>query len=140
MPPTAHPSRPAPTAKPAAMPKGDAPAGADRAAPKPASGGALFRALVDAGSDPEVAYTADQQTQLMMQGLITAQLEPLIARIERRFDEQDRKLDALAEAVAGHDRRLDILAAQMRLVIGALGVLVTVLIAVFGFLLTNTPG
>ena len=90
----------------------------------------------------------------MMQGLINAQLEPLIARIERRFDEQDRKLDALAEAgaardrrldalaeaVAGHDRRLDILAAQMRLVIGALGVLVTVLIAVFGFLLTNTPG
>ena len=90
----------------------------------------------------------------MMQGLINTQLEPLIARIERRFDEQDRKLDALAEAVAGHDRRLDALAeagtardrrldvlvAQMRLVLGALGVLVTVLIAVFGFLFTNTPG
>ena len=35
---------------------------------------------------------------------------------------------------ATHDRKLDVLAAQMRLVIGGIGLLVTALIAVFGIL------
>ena len=55
-----------------------------------------------------------------------------------RGAEQDRRLDALATAVAVHDPKLDVLAAQVRLLIGAMGLLVTVLLAVFGFLFANT--
>ena len=43
----------------------------------------------------------------------------------------------LAKTVAAHDRKLDVLAAQMRLVIGAFGLLITALIAVFGILFTR---
>ena len=52
-----------------------------------------------------------------------------------------RKLDALAEAGAERDRKLEFLAVrtdalrtEIRLVWGALGILVTVLLAVFGLL------
>lgn len=41
---------------------------------------------------------------------------------------------ALVEAGAARDRKLDVLAAQMRLVIGGFGLLVTALIAVFSIL------
>jgi len=40
-------------------------------------------------------------------------------------------------ASATHNRKLDVLAAQMRLVIGGFGLLVTALIAVFGILFTR---
>lgn len=56
---------------------------------------------------------------------------------DRRLDEHDRTLDALVAAVAAPDRKLDVLAAQMRLLVGGMGLLVTVLIAVFGFLFTR---
>lgn len=39
--------------------------------------------------------------------------------------------DPLATAVAAHDRKLAVLAAQTRLLSGAMGLLVTVLIAVY---------
>ncbi len=58
-----------------------------------------------------------------------------------RFAEHGRKLDALAEAGAERDRKLEFLAVrtdalrtEIRLVWGALGILVTVLLAVFGLL------
>ena len=78
--------------------------------------------------------------------------------MSRRFDEQDRKLDALAAADAemgrrldGHDRRLDehdrkldVIVARLdglklpgQVMIGAYALLITVLIAVFGRLFTN---
>ena len=59
-------------------------------------------------------------------------------RIEGRLDEHDRRLDALVVAVAADDRKLDVLDAQMRLLVGGMGLRVTVLIAVFAFLFTNT--
>ena len=46
-------------------------------------------------------------------------------------------IQALREAGAERDRKLDVLSAQMRLVIGAFGLLITALIAVFGFLFTR---
>ena len=138
MPQTAAPrSRPEPPPEPAA-PQADAPAsGSDPETRQPEPAGALFRALVAAGCDPSVAYTADHQTRTMDQGLLAAQLQPLVAEMRRRFDGQDRKLTVLAEGGAERDRKLDVLAAQMRLVLGGLGVLVTVLIAVFGFLFAS---
>ena len=69
--------------------------------------------------------------------------------------ERDRKLDALAEGAVERDRKLDAIAAEiqglkevigvrvdaqereMRLIWGALGVLLTVLTVVFGFLFTG---
>ena len=102
----------------------------DPTTPNPSAPSALFRALVDAGADAVLAYTADHQTRTMIESIFAAQLQPLAARMDRRFDAQDRKL-------AEHDRKLDVLAAQMRLVLGGLGLLVTVLIAVFGLLFTS---
>ena len=79
-----------------------------------------------------------------------------------RIAEQGRKLDALAEAGAARDRKIEALTAdvkvlttevgglretttartdalgrELRLIWGALGLLVTVLLAVFGFLFTR---
>ena len=47
------------------------------------------------------------------------------------------EIQALKEAGAERDRKLDVLAAQMRLMIGAFGLLITALIAVFGILFTR---
>ena len=72
-------------------------------------------------------------------------LQPLLVVFCRRFDEIDGRLDAMAAGDAErdrqldeHDRKLDMLAAQMRLLVGGMGLLVAVLIAVAGFLFTNT--
>ena len=121
------------------------PPGSDAVAPQPAEEGAIFHALLDAGVDARVAYTAEKRLHTMISDAIAPQLQPFVREMNRRFDEQDRKLDALvgevrelAKAVAAHDRKLDVLAAKTRLLFGAMGLLVTVLIAVFGFLFANT--
>ena len=72
-------------------------------------------------------------------------------RMDERLDGMDRKIDALAEAAVERDRaiaelagelrtfkevvatRLDAQQRELRLIWGALGVLITMLIAVFGF-------
>lgn len=127
----------------------------DATAPKPAEQGALFRALVESGCDPILAYTAEKRMHTMVSDAIGPQLQPFVeemrrgfADIERRFEQVDRRfeqvdhrfeqvdhrLDALAAAGVERDRRLDVLVTQMRLLLGGLGLLITVLIAVFGFL------
>ena len=113
-------------------------------APDSSSPSALFRALVDAGANAVVAYTADQQTCIMIESILDAKLQPLTAKLDRlledldrRFEAVDRRFDAVDRKLAEHDRKLAVLAAQMRLVFGGLGLLVTVLIAVFGFLFTR---
>ena len=133
-------------------PVGRHPAAPDDTAPKPGVKGALFRALVDAGADPLVAYTADEQAESMVSESVAVQVQPILADIRHQFAERDRKLDALAEAGAERDRKLDAIVAEirglkeviavrvdaqdreMRLIWGALGVLLTVLTVVFGFL------
>ena len=70
---------------------------------------------------------------------------------DRRFDELDRRLDNLTAAVtaqgeklAEHDRKLEVIVARLdamkvlgQVILGALALLITALIAVFGFLFTN---
>ena len=112
--------------------------------PPPAAEGAIFHALLDAGADPRVAYTAEKRLPTMISDAIAPQLRPFLLEMSRRFDEIDRRLDTMAAGDAErdrrldeHDRKLDVLAAQMRLVLAGIGLLVTVLIAVFGFLFTQ---
>ena len=127
----------------------------DRSAPGPEKKGALFRALTKAGCDADAAYNADAEVESMAAENLVAQLgaqfqlgfieiKQLCQENAERLAEQDRKLDALTEVVVGHDQKLEVLAIrldavkmELRLVWGGLGVLVTVLIAVFGILFTR---
>lgn len=163
----------------------------ERSAPP---GGALFRALVNAGADAVVAYTATDETASMISASVTAQIEPMFVGIQEKLrehdrileehsrildehtrilDEHSRKLDEHTRILTDHTRILaehgrmlasldarlsaleaevralrelfeasfdalrDMLRVQFRLVWGALGGLVTILIAVFGFLFTK---
>ncbi len=149
--------------------------------------GELFRALVNAGADAVVAYTAERDTEAMIVEVAAAQSLPVLqeiqrlrrdmdarsdatdarfdarfdaadARVDARFDAADARFDAidtrfdavgkqleamgaqLADAIqdgAQRDRQLASLAAQTRLIFAGFGLLVTVLIAVFGFLFTK---
>lgn len=117
----------------------------DAANPEPSEDGAIFLALLNAGTDARVAYTAEKRLHTMISDAITPQFQALTADMTRRFDElaaagteRDRRLDEIDRRLDDHGRKLAVLAAQMRLVIGAMGLLVTVLIAVFGFLFANT--
>ena len=131
------------------------PSAPDDTPPKPGVKGALFRALVDAGADPLVAYTADEQAESMVSERVAVQVQPILADIRHQFAEHGRKLDALAEGAVERDRKLDAIVAEIRglkevigvrvdaqkresrLIWGALGVLLTVLTVVFGFLFTG---
>ncbi len=144
------PSQPAPTPAPepppnSAPPPPDVPPPVpDGAAPEPAEEGAIFHALLDAGVEAKLAYTAEKRMHAMTAQTVAEHTQPILLEI-RQFAtasaERHRTLaadiQALKEAVAAHDRKLDVLAAQMRLVIGGFGLLVTALIAVFGILFTR---
>ena len=137
-----------------------------------------------------VAYTADRRAQTMTSETVATQLQPFVVEMRQlfaaqerrfieRFDEQDRKLDALAGRVDALTFRVDALTSRVdaltsrvdaltsrgdvltarvdalttgldvltvrvdglkvlgQIVLGALALLVTVLIAVFGFLFTT---
>lgn len=161
---------PQPTPRPAAEPppkRGRPPAktpptSLDAGAPKPAGESAIFHALLDAGVEAKLAYTAEKRMHAMTSETVASHTEPILAEVRdlaavvrdlamevrdltgevrnlgKAGAERDRKLDALSTAVAAHDRKLDVLAAQMRLLTGAMGLLVTVLIAIFGFVFANT--
>ena len=101
--------------------------------PEAVEASSLFRALVAAGCDPEVAYTADQQTKLMISEIGAAQIQPAlleIREVQRKLAEHDQKLDILVTQVAS-------LKVQMQMLLAAFGILVTALIAVFGFLFAS---
>ena len=141
------------------QPPPDAPAPtANTPSSKGAPNGALFHTLLEAGFDAPVAYTAEKRIRAVVSEALTPQLEPFLLEMRQRFDAQDRKLEALTEAVAKltdivpahgellaeHDRKLDVIAdrldglkAQVQILFGALALLITVLIAVFGFLFTT---
>ena len=138
-------SSPQPALQPTAREGARHPAPADEtappepgsAAPDPSTPGALFRALVDAGAGASLAYTADHQVRNVLESVIAAQLQPLAARLDRLNQEMDRRFDRVEAKLADHDRRLDVLDARQRLLVGAFGVLISVLLAVFGFLFTR---
>ena len=109
----------------------------DAPTPKAAEEGAIFRALLDAGAEAMVAYTAERRVHTMVSEAVAPQLQPFLAEVRRRFDEQDRRL-------AEHDRKLDVIVARLdgmkvlgQVILGALALLITALIAVFGFLFAN---
>ena len=146
--PRAAPGPQPPTRKPPTKPVPPAadrpPPSPDAANPEPSEEGAIFLALLDAGADARVAYTAEKRMHTMISDAITPQFQSLMEEMTRRFDElaasgaeRDRRLDRIDDRLNEHDRKLAVLAAQMRLLIGAMGLLVTVLIAVFGFLFAN---
>lgn len=115
--------------------------------PKPGTRGALFRALVDAGADAVVAYNAEEQAQSMVSESVATQVQPMLVEMRRLFGEQSRQIAALTAVVTGHDEKLSVLTElvtrhdekldglkrELRLIWGALGVLVTLLTVVFGF-------
>ena len=94
----------------------------------------------------------------MVSEAVAPQLQPFLAEMRRRFDEHDRRFDALAAAgverdrrlhalsaaVAEHDRKLDVIVVRLdgmkvlgQVILGALALLIAALIAVFGFLFAN---
>ena len=141
-----------------APPPDAARSGPDTPTPGPPEEDAIFRALLDAGAEATVAYNAEKRLHTMISEAVAPQLQPFLTEmrrqfddvyrrfddIDRRLDEQDRRLDALAATVAEHDRKLDVIVARLdgmrvlgQVILGALGLLITVLIAVFGFLFMN---
>ena len=96
-------------ATPPSEPPNPGPSAPDDTPPKPGVKGALFRALVDAGADPLVAYTADEQAESMVSESVAVQVQPILAEIRHQFAEHGRKLDALAAGALGRDRKLDAL-------------------------------
>ena len=151
------PSQPAPAPAPEPPPKPTPPPAdvpppvPDATAPKPAEEGAIFHALLDAGVEARLAYTAEKRMHTMTSETVAAHTRPILEEV-RQLAAQVRDLaetvaenhrtlaaeiQALKDAGAERDRKLDVLSAQMRLVIGAFGLLVTALIAVFGILFTR---
>ena len=147
------PSQPAPAPVPESPPKPAPPTAdarppiPDATAPKPAEEGAIFHALLDAGVEAKLAYTAEKRMHAMTSETVAEHTRPILEEV-RQLAEMVRGLAVevrdlrgevreIGKTVAAHDRKLDVLAAQMRLVIGAFGLLVTALIAVFGILFTR---
>jgi len=156
--PTPQPSAPKPTVKPSEPSVEVPPPDPGNAAPKPDEEGAVFRAFLDAGAGAVVAYTAERRIHTVVSEAVAPQLKPFVLEMSRRFDQQDRrldqqdrKLDDLAAAGADrdrrldeHDRKLDVILARLdglkllgQIMIGAYALLITALIAVFGFLFTD---
>ena len=105
--------------------------------PQPAAVGRLLRVLVEGGADAMAAYTAVEEAQSMALESAATQVQPMLAEMRQLFAERDRKLDDLSRNLDTFkqvvDTKLDALKRELRLVWGALGVLITLLIAVFGF-------
>lgn len=134
-------SEPSGNPSPAASPPPPEPPPASVPGPAGEAKSALFRALVDAGAGVVVAYTADQYVHSMTSGNVALHTQPILVEMRRLFAEQgrqiaeqNRQIAALREIVARHDAKLDAVKRELRLVWGALGILITLLTVVFGFL------
>ena len=191
--PVPQPSAPEPAGKPAPPPAETPPPGPDAPAPKPAREGAIFRALVESGCDPVVAYTAEQRIHTMTSESAATRLEPVVAEFRQMRENMVTK-EHLADFATKADlagfatkadlagfatkadlagfatkadlagfaaktdladfatkadfadlsRKIDVLAARLdglkvlgQVLLGAFALLITALIAVFGFLFTN---
>ena len=158
--PTPPPLDPEPPPKPVPTPE-TPPPGSDAAASQPADEGAVFHALLDAGVEARLAYTAEKKMRAMTSDTVAAHTRPILAEVRdlaaqgrdlasevRQLASEVRELAAevreLAQAGAERDRRLDVIVARLdglkllgQIMIGAYVLLITVLIAVFGLLFTN---
>ena len=81
--PTPPPPGPETPPKPARPPADPPPPGPDAGVPKPVDEGAIFRALLDAGANAVVAYTAEKRLHAMISEAIAPQLQPLLAEVCR---------------------------------------------------------
>ena len=142
---TPPPLDPEPSPKP--VPPPETPPPSPDAAPKTAGEGAIFHALLDAGVEAKLAYTAEKRMHAMTSETVTEHTEPILAEV-RDLATEVRDLAAevrdLARAGAERDRRLDVIVARLdglkllgQIMIGAYVLLITVLIAVFGLLFTR---
>ena len=131
-----QPPAPEPSRKPA-EPRAEAqPLNPDAAAPKPAEEGSLFRALLDEGADPTVAYTAEEGTKSMVSEAVAIQVQPILvemrqmfavqeqrfAALEQRFDALEQRFDALERRFDAQERKLDALTAEVQRVDEVVGV------------------
>ena len=90
-------------AKPAAEPIRDPSTGSEPPSPSPpeadpgaaqaAPPGALFRALLDAGCDAMIAYTAEQQERSMASQSVAAQFQPLADAVRQVTENAATKAD-----------------------------------------------
>ena len=115
-----QPPNPEPLPKRSQPPADLSPPGPGAAPPKPAAGGALFRALLEAGCDAVVAYTAEKQLQTMTLEIVSAHQAPVLAEMRNGFDrhggrlaETRRRLDQHSAQLVNIERRLDQHSAQL---------------------------
>ena len=104
--------------------------------PNPGANGALFCALVDAGADAVVAYTAEKGMQSIVSTAVATQVQPVLVEMRQLFAAQEQRFVAeiqkTNEVVAA---KLDGIRRELRLIWGALGVSMTMWLAVLGYLL-----
>ena len=170
---------PEPPPKPAPPPADAPPPVPDATTPKPAEEGAIFHALLDAGVEARLPYTAEKRMHSMTSETVAEHTRPILAEVsqltmqvrdlaemvrgltEQVRDlaetvaeqhrtlaadiqalkeaeaEQDRKLDELAKAGAARDRKLDKLIAQTWLLLALMGVALILELAILGLLLAR---
>ncbi len=151
-----------PTPEPAAAPESaPLPKTPPAGTPKPAEESAIFHALLDAGVEARLAYTAEKKMHTMTSETVAAHTQPIqaevrdLAAIVRDLTVKVRDLTVevrdltvevrnLAKAGAERDHRLDMIVARIdglkllgQIMVGAYALLITVLIAVFSLLFTN---
>ena len=158
--PTPPTPEPAAAPEPAPLPK-TPPSAPDAGTPKPAEESAIFHALLDAGVEARLAYTAEKKMHTMTSETVAAHTQPIqaevrdLAAIVRDLTVKVRDLTVevrdltvevrnLAKAGAERDHRLDVIVARIdglkllgQIMVGAYALLITVLIAVFSLLFTN---
>ncbi len=91
--PAPQPSAPEPPGKPAQLPVDSPPPGPDAAPPKPAREDAIFRALLEGGCDPVVAYTAEKRIHTMTSEIVAAGLQPVVAELRQMRESMVGKED-----------------------------------------------
>ena len=137
----------------------------DATTPKPAEEGAIFHALLDAGVEAKLPYTAEKRMHSMTSETVAEHTRPILAEVSQLTmqvrdlaetvaeqhrtlaadiqalkeaeAEQDRKLDELAKAGAARDRKLDKLIAQTWLLLALMGVALILELAILGLLLAR---
>ena len=112
---------------------------------KPGGNGNLFRALVNAGADAIVAYTAEKGMQSMVSAEVATAVQPILLEMRQLFAAQEQRFAAQEQRFAAEIRKtnelvavkLDAIRRELRLIWGALGVLLTMWLAVLGYLLAG---
>ena len=106
---------------------------------------AISSALVNAGADAIVAYTAEKGMQSMVSAEVATAVQPILLEMRQLFAAQEQRFAAQEQRFAAEIRKtnelvavkLDAIRRELRLIWGALGVLLTMWLAVLGYLLAG---